>query len=96
MIFEDVGRFGECFVVADEDQANGYVEKLTEEKQDELEQKQRAWLGEIDYSQGFMDFTSSQDEALKGKYPFFNQKSCVGDLTKYLAEARTNLARCLE
>jgi len=29
---------------------------------DELEQKQRSWLGEIDYSQGFMDYTDSQDE----------------------------------
>ena len=31
---------GECFVAADEEQATGYVEKIQEEKNDELEKKQ--------------------------------------------------------
>jgi hypothetical protein len=30
---------GECFVVADEDQANGYVTKIQEEKTEELDRK---------------------------------------------------------
>lgn len=63
---------------------------------DELEQKQRSWLGEIDYSEGFMNYTSSQDESLRGKYPFFNKRNCSNDLEDYLAAAKENLVRCLE
>ena len=31
---------GECFVAVDEEQANTYVTRITEEKQDELDKKQ--------------------------------------------------------
>ena len=31
---------GECFVTVDEDQANTYVQRLTEEKQEEIDSKQ--------------------------------------------------------
>lgn len=38
---------------------------------DEVEQKQRSWLGEIDYSSGKMSYLSSRDEKQRGQFPFF-------------------------
>ena len=38
---------------------------------DEHEQKQRSWIGEIDYSQGKMNYLSSSDKKLRGEFPFY-------------------------
>lgn len=38
---------------------------------DEHEQSQRSWLGEIDYSNGKMEYLSARNPELRGTFPFF-------------------------
>jgi len=47
---------------------------------EESEQTTRAWLGEIDYSEGFMKYTSTRDENSKSKMPYFIGDNIVGPL----------------
>jgi len=50
----------------------------------ESEQKQRAWLGAIDYSSGSIGYQNSSDESLRGTFPFFVGKNASKDLSFYL------------
>ena len=58
---------------------------------DEVEQKQRSWLGEIDYSSGQMTYLSSKDENLRGSFPFFMKDNIVKPLSHYIDEAKITL-----
>lgn len=63
---------------------------------DEQEQKQRSWLGEIDYSSGSMQYLKSTDPGLRGEFPFFMEKGCVRPLQDYFEEAKTCLVKTVE
>lgn len=63
---------------------------------EEQEQKQRSWLGEIDYSQGSMQYLSSRDKALRGTFPFYVEENCVEPMQHYMDSANKALVETVE
>lgn len=63
---------------------------------DEHEQKQRSWIGEIDYSQGSMSYLKSNDENLRGSFPFFVKNNVVKPLHDYLSQAEESLVHTVD
>ena len=63
---------------------------------DEHEQKQRSWIGEIDYSQGSMSYLQSDDSNLRGQFPFFVKKNIEKSFNDCMESARKSLILTVE
>mmetsp|Transcript_2682 Transcript_2682/g.4516 ORF Transcript_2682/g.4516 Transcript_2682/m.4516 type:complete len:264 (-) Transcript_2682:972-1763(-) len=63
---------------------------------EESEQKQRSWLGDIDYSSGAIAYKRANDPLLRGSFPFHQAPNCVPKLDSFVREAEKTLARTIE
>lgn len=62
----------------------------------ESEQKQRSWLGAIDYSSGAIQYQNSSDPTLRGSFPFFVGEGASKPLKSYVEQAKEILAKTVE
>lgn len=60
------------------------------------EQKERTWLGDIDYSSGAMQFTRADDASKFDSLPFFVAKKKRESYDYYVAEAHKTLVQVLD
>lgn len=63
---------------------------------EEVEQQQRIWLGEIDYSLGHMELKQAKNDKSLGVFPFIREKEKVLPLSEYSEMAMKELITSLE